>query len=133
MLPLHLECERDSEIDKICQLESRSLRWVPWHAYAWRTRSAAFLRRPRRRRQILQALLTLMASLLLCRGGSHAGKIITAIIGYHCYLLADYHCSSLQSLAQKNNWLLQTTVTRNVDFVTISVMVTTFDNHCSQV
>ena len=31
--PFHLECERDTDIDKICQLESRSLASVGWHAY----------------------------------------------------------------------------------------------------
>ena len=30
--PFHLECERDTDIDKICQLESRSLASVGWHA-----------------------------------------------------------------------------------------------------
>ena len=79
-----LRLERDSEVDKICQLEWRVGRFGGWVDIGTQPQSICLCRLPnadreRHRCQILQALLTLMASLLWI---SHAGKVTAAILKY---------------------------------------------------
>ena len=106
MLPLHLECERDSEIDKICQLESRSLRWVPWHAYAYRTRSLpppteTSTSNPASFADFDGIPFTLQRGFSCWEDYCSDYRVLLWLVSW----LLVYHCFSSQSLAQNNMYV----------------------------